>query len=221
MPRLKATPVRVSEEDAVFEPQRLQVALRRALSEMVAGTNLIIDPRGAEETAVIIVPDLSSTGLVLREQRVGHVGGGGAVVAPYLTADQLRVALRNTDPVEVSAAWAKGQIPLWAKALGGGTALHAASALIMRDVREALAAATTDGKLGCTLISEWLRARRADGQAVGGTIPYLIGHLGSGSAHRRLPSFALEELPEPPSPGQRGYGLYARRRRGPALRCRG
>jgi hypothetical protein len=193
MPRLKATPVRVSEEDAVFEPQRLQVALRRALSEMVAGTNLIIDPCGAEETAVIIVPDLSSTGLVLREQRVGHVGGGGAVVAPYLTADQPRVALRNADPVEVSAAWAKGQIPLWAKALGGGTALHAASALIMRDVREALAAAATDGRLGCTLISEWLRARRADGHAVGGTIPYLIGHLGGGSAHRRLPSFALEE----------------------------
>jgi hypothetical protein len=194
MPRLKTTPVRVSEEDAVFEPQRLQVALRRALSEMVAGTNLIVDPRYAEETAVVIVPDLSSTGLVLREQRVGHVGGGGAVVAPYLTADQLGVALRNTDPVEVSAAWAKGQIPLWAKALGDGTALHAASALIMRDVHEALVTAATDGRPGCcTLVSEWLRARRADGHAVGGTIPYLIGHLGGGSAHRRLPSFALEE----------------------------
>jgi hypothetical protein len=192
MPHFKTTPIRVSEEDAVFEPERLQVALRRALSEMVDGMNLIVDPRRAEETA-IIVPDLSSTGIVLRED-AGPVVSGGAFVAPLLTADQLGVALRDRDPVEVSAAWAKGRIPHWAKALSDATALHAASAFILRDVRETLAAAATDGKPGCrTLVSEWLRARRADGHALGGTVPYLIGHLGSGSAHRRLPSFSLEE----------------------------
>jgi hypothetical protein len=192
MPRLKTTPVRISEEDAVFEPESRQVALRCALSEMVDGMDLIVDPLRAEETAVI-VPDLSPTGLVLREA-AGHVGGGGAVVAPFLAADQLGVALRDRDPVEVSAAWAKGRIPHWAKALGDGAALHAASALIMRDVRETLAAAATDGKLGRrTLVSEWLRARRADGHAVGRPVPYLIGHLGGGSARRRLPSFSLEE----------------------------
>jgi hypothetical protein len=193
MSHLNTTPLGVTKEDAVFEPQRLRVALRRALSEMVDGMNLIVDPHRAEET-VIIVPDLNSSGLVLRVD-VGPVGGGAAVVAPYLTADQLGAALRNRDPVEVSAAWANGRIPLWAETLADGTALQAASALIMRDVREALAGgAVSGGKPSCqTLISEWLMTLRTDGHALAGTVPYLVGHLGRGRAHRRLPSFSLEE----------------------------
>jgi len=41
LPRLRTTPIHASKEEAVFEPEGLEAALREALLEMLRGANLV------------------------------------------------------------------------------------------------------------------------------------------------------------------------------------
>jgi hypothetical protein len=190
LPRLSTTPIHASKEEAVFEPEALEAALRQALFEMLRGANLVA-PVFEAEKPLIVVPDHDSSGLVLKEA-VGRTGLHGPVVAPHVGADQFGPALLNMDPVEVSAVWARRQIPAWARTLRNATSLRAASALISDDVREVLAAAAAPARKARHRmpIGKWLRRHWADRNAGANSLPYLIGHLvGSGGC---LPSFSLE-----------------------------
>jgi len=196
-PRLGTTRISASKEEAVFEPDTLEAALREALFEMFRGADLVA-PAFEAEKPVIVVPDHEPNGLVLKEA-IGRTGLYGLVVAPHLAADQFGPALLNMNPVEVSAVWARRQIPAWARALRNATSLRAASALIRDNVRQVLAAAAVPArKAGHRMpIRKWLRAHRADRSAEANSFsfPYLIGHLGGAGSGGRLPTFSVEMAP--------------------------
>jgi hypothetical protein len=192
-PRLRTIIIRANMERAVFEPRTLDVALRDALSEMLGGANLIASAQQVEGP-LFIVPDLSSRELVLKES-IGHTATAGSVVAPYLTADQLPLALRSKNPIDVSSAWTKRQIPIWARELRDATSLHAASALIADDVRSVLSEATAPSSDHRVPIGAWLSRCRAGRDMREQKLPYLIGYMGAEGNEARLPRFSLEMVP--------------------------
>jgi hypothetical protein len=189
-PRIETTPV-LALEDAVFDPQALKAALESALFQMLEGTNLVAPSVQAQET-LIIVPDLSRSGIVLKEA-MRRAGSKEAAITPSLVADQLGLALATEDPVEVSALWARRRISTWARALSGAVSLRAASALITGDVCAALtaAAAPAEKTRRCVSISTWLSRRRAQSNAEANSLPCLIGRLDAVNGSR-LPAFSVE-----------------------------